>query len=155
PPTLHVDEPTPHVDWNAGGVRLLTESRAWPSVGRRPRRAGVSSFGISGTNAHVIVEQAPQASYAESPAGGAVGAVGWVLSARTVAALRAYAGRIAAAVSSGMSVADIAATLAARSVFEHRAVVVGATREQLLAGLTSIENGVLADNAVMGTAGAG
>ncbi|WP_282613094.1 beta-ketoacyl synthase N-terminal-like domain-containing protein, partial [Streptomyces sp. GESEQ-35] len=95
PRTLHVDEPTPHVEWGAGRVRLLAEAREWPEVGR-PRRAGVSSFGISGTNAHVILEQAP----AEEPvqeAGQDSGLpVVWPVSAKTPAALRVQAARLAA-----------------------------------------------------------
>ncbi|MEU9086119.1 type I polyketide synthase, partial [Streptomyces sp. NPDC048357] len=163
PPTLHADEPTSQVDWNAGGVRLLTELRAWPSTGR-PRRAGVSSFGISGTNAHVILEQAPETEQTEpalsptpEPAadGAADAPVGWVLSARTEEALRAYAGRIAEAADSGLSVVDIATTLAARTAFEHRGVVVGSTREQLLAGLTSVAEGLPADTVVTGRARGG
>ncbi|MGK5529494.1 type I polyketide synthase [Streptomyces sp. URMC 129] len=159
PPTLHVDEPTPHVDWSGGGVRLLTEVREWPSTGR-PRRAGVSSFGISGTNAHVILEQAPQTEQAEtsqssSPVSSADAPVGWVLSARSEEALRAYAQRIAAAADSDLSVVDVAATLAARTAFEHRAVVVGATREQLRAGLTSLAQGHASDDVVTGVAGTG
>ncbi|MEU9088511.1 SDR family NAD(P)-dependent oxidoreductase, partial [Streptomyces sp. NPDC048357] len=163
PPTLHVDEPTSHVDWNAGGVRLLTAMREWPSTGR-PRRAGVSSFGISGTNAHVILEQAPgaeqvgtsQSSPPEPPEEGAgEGPAGWVLSARTGEALRAYAGRIAEAADSGLSVVDIATTLAARTAFEQRGVVVGSSRQQLLAGLKSLADGVPADDVVTGTAGTG
>ncbi|MEV5905836.1 SDR family NAD(P)-dependent oxidoreductase, partial [Streptomyces sp. NPDC052127] len=159
PPTLHADEPTPHVDWSGGGVRLLTEVREWPSTDR-PRRAGVSSFGISGTNAHVILEQAPQAEQvgtpqSPAPASSDDGPVRWVLSARTEGALRAYAGRIAAAADSALSVVDVAATLAARTAFEHRAVVVGATPEQLCAGLTAVAEGLPSDDVVTGIAGAG
>ncbi|MEU4660078.1 SDR family NAD(P)-dependent oxidoreductase, partial [Streptomyces sp. NPDC023723] len=141
------------MDWSGGGVRLLTEAREWPSTGR-PRRAGVSSFGISGTNAHVILEQAPPAAEPQSPSVDG-GPVGWALSARSEAALRAYAARIAAAAGSEVPVVDVAATLAARTVFEHRAVVVGASRERLGAGLAALAEGVASDDVVTGTAGAG
>src|SRR5262249_6435426 len=97
PATPHADEPSPHVDWTAGDVRLLTEARSWESAGR-PRRAGVSSFGISGTNAHVILEQAPaeavQVPASLAPSAEPVvagGVVPWVLSARSDAGLRALA----------------------------------------------------------------
>ncbi|KIE26574.1 polyketide synthase [Streptomyces sp. MUSC 125] len=152
PATLHVDEPTPHVDWDAGGVRLLTESREWPATGR-PRRAGVSSFGISGTNAHVILEQAPSVEQ-EAPVE-PEGPVGWVVSARSEEALRAYAAQLAAAADSEVSVGDVAATLAGRRAFEHRGVVVGASREELVAGLRSLAEGVPAEGVVSAAAGAG
>ena len=96
PQTLHVDVPTPHVDWSAGAVSLLTESRPWLTADR-PRRAGVSSFGISGTNAHVILEEvaaqplaAPESQVAEPDSA----AVAWVLSARSPEALAGQAGRL-------------------------------------------------------------
>ncbi|MFB0633528.1 type I polyketide synthase, partial [Streptomyces sp. AB3(2024)] len=95
PKTLHLDEPTPHVDWEAGAVSLIGETRDWPETDR-PRRAGVSSFGFSGTNAHVIVEQAPEP--AEASAGGArsgMPVVPWVLSGKSAGALRAQAERLA------------------------------------------------------------
>uniref|UniRef100_UPI001C261FB2 ketoacyl-synthetase C-terminal extension domain-containing protein n=1 Tax=Streptomyces sp. AC627_RSS907 TaxID=2823684 RepID=UPI001C261FB2 len=97
PKTLHVDEPTPHVDWESGAVRLLTEQRQWPETGR-PRRAAVSSFGASGTNAHVIVEQAPEPQAAPEEADTTVdtGIIPIVLSARGHRALRAQAAQLAA-----------------------------------------------------------
>src|SRR5262249_22977232 len=97
PPTLHAAEPTPHVDWSAGNVRLLTEPVPWTANGR-PRRAGVSSLGISGTNAHLIAEEAPAARPAvERPEPAVPGVIPLVLSTRGVAALRAHAARVAGA----------------------------------------------------------
>ncbi|TDC79513.1 SDR family NAD(P)-dependent oxidoreductase, partial [Streptomyces hainanensis] len=96
PATLHVDAPTPHVDWSGGAVELVTGNTVWPEEGR-PRRAGVSAFGISGTNAHVILEQAPTTSESETAAddrGHRAFAAGWPLSARTGPALRARATRL-------------------------------------------------------------
>ncbi|MBX4180252.1 ketoacyl-synthetase C-terminal extension domain-containing protein, partial [Streptomyces geysiriensis] len=94
PRTLHVDEPSPHVDWSEGAVELLTEAREWVSDGR-PRRAGISSFGISGTNAHVILEEAPVQDETEEEAAAPLPVVPWVLSGRNEAALRAQADRLA------------------------------------------------------------
>ncbi|WP_346168585.1 ketoacyl-synthetase C-terminal extension domain-containing protein, partial [Streptomyces javensis] len=94
PRTLHVDQPSSHVDWDTGAVELLTEAVAWPR-GERVRRAGVSSFGVSGTNAHVILEEAPvdeALSVEVVPAGG--GVVPWVVSGRSAGALAAQAGRL-------------------------------------------------------------
>ncbi|MEU3642884.1 type I polyketide synthase [Lentzea sp. NPDC034063] len=126
PKTLHVDEPSPHVDWESGAVELLTESRDWPSV-TRPRRAAVSSFGISGTNAHVVLEGVPAPETTLSTA-----QVPWVLSARTEPALRERARQLLPLV--GGDEAGVARALAARSRFEHRAVVAG----DLQAGLTAL-----------------
>ncbi|MEV0643479.1 type I polyketide synthase, partial [Streptomyces sp. NPDC050619] len=144
PATLHVDEPTPHVDWSAGAVELLTAAEEWPEVDR-PRRAGVSSFGISGTNAHVIVEQAPEAAAAaetaveeELPASGLVP---WVVSARSGEALVEQAGRLAAWVEErpGLGAAAVGRSLAvSRARFEHRAVVVGEGRGELLDSLRAL-----------------
>ncbi len=153
PRTLHVDEPSRHVDWSAGAVALLTEEVRWEGGGER-RRAGVSSFGISGTNAHVILEEAPVIEE-ESPVvagpgaldGAAVlrecGVVPWVLSGRSVGALRGQAGRLRGFVegSRGVGVADVGLSLAGRSVFERRAVVVGSGREGLLEGLGGLAGG--------------
>ncbi len=142
PKTLHVDVPTPHVDWSAGAVSLLTDPRPWPATDR-PRRAGVSSFGISGTNAHVIVEQPP--CELESPAGAGDDAPApWVLSARSADALANQAARLLAHVSAdpGLRVVDVGWSLVStRSRFEHRAVLVGADREHLMRGLAELAAG--------------
>ncbi|MEU0486449.1 SDR family NAD(P)-dependent oxidoreductase, partial [Streptosporangium sp. NPDC006013] len=143
PKTLHVDSPSSHVDWSAGAVELLTEPAEWPQNGH-PRRAGVSSFGISGTNAHVILEQGPEEvaqPAAGEPAGSAGDVVPWVVSARTSEALRAQARRLAAHLDEfgELDPVDVGSSLVvSRSVFEHRAVVVGRDREELLAGFGSL-----------------
>ncbi|MBS2545272.1 SDR family NAD(P)-dependent oxidoreductase [Catenulispora sp. NL8] len=168
PKTLHADEPTPHVDWTSGTVRLLTEAVRW-EPGERPRRAGVSGFGIGGTNAHVILEEAPAGAReddgsadADGSAGAAAaivaepvpvvlgdGLVPWVVSGRSDAALRAQAGRLREFVLARpeLDPRDVAFSLAAtRSVFEHRAVVVGARSESLAA----VAAGRVADAVVSG-----
>ncbi|MFF3075464.1 type I polyketide synthase, partial [Kitasatospora sp. NPDC057936] len=119
PKTLYADTPSSRVDWSAGAVRLLTEAREWPGD-ERPRRAGVSSFGISGTNAHVIVEQAPVVDQAEAP-GSAPGVVSWVVSAKSEEALDAQLERLGGVVGSPV---DVGLSLAGRSRFRHRAVLV-------------------------------
>ena len=93
PPTLHVDEPTPHVDWTGGAVELVTEPAGWPETGR-PRRAAVSSFGISGTNAHLILEQAPDEEAPPPATEWTRPVTPWVLSARSATALRGQAARL-------------------------------------------------------------
>ncbi|WP_420896649.1 SDR family NAD(P)-dependent oxidoreductase, partial [Kitasatospora aureofaciens] len=127
PRTLHVDTPSRHIDWTAGAVELLAEAREWPETGR-PRRAGVSAFGVSGTNAHVLLEQAPPAEPAPEAAPAAAvpvraGAAPWVVSARSEAALDASLARLGAAVE-GVSALDVAHSLAAgRASLAHRAVL--------------------------------
>ena len=135
PATLHVDVPSPHVDWSAGSVSLLTEARAWPADGRA-RRAGVSSFGISGTNAHVIIEATPPGEPVEGPSS-RPSVVPWVVSAKSAVALGAQASRLAEFVGAReqLAAADVGWSLAGRSTFEHRAVVLGNDRGQLLTGL--------------------
>ncbi|MFD3843950.1 type I polyketide synthase, partial [Streptomyces sp. NPDC058642] len=154
PRTLHADEPTPHVDWTAGGVRLLTEAREWLADGR-PHRAGVSSFGISGTNAHVILEQAPEPAEAVTPAAASPGTVPWVFSGRTEGALRAQADRLAAFVAERPELpADgIAVSLAAtRAALDHRAVVLADDSAGFGRGLAAVASGGRAPEAVTGVA---
>jgi 5-hydroxydodecatetraenal polyketide synthase CpkA len=150
PRSLHADRPTTHVDWAAGGLVLLSEPQDWPSVDRA-RRAGVSSFGISGTNAHVILEQAPEVmedTSAERPPG----VVPWVLSARTEPALRAQATRLRPHLDTA-DPADLGLALATtRSNFEHRAVILGQDEADLRAGLDALAGGTTAPNLHRGTA---
>ena len=167
PATLHVDAPSSRVDWGAGGVRLVTEAVQWPETGR-PRRAGVSSFGISGTNAHVIVEQAPAGDDGDdggtgpgpgAAAGGRVlPVVPWVVSGRAAEGLAAQAGRLAAWVAGrpGLDAVDVGWSLASgRAGLEDRAVVVGGSREELLAGLGAVAAGEPRPGVVAGAAAAG
>ncbi|MGW2331466.1 type I polyketide synthase, partial [Streptomyces sp. NPDC001700] len=163
PKTLHVDAPTSHVDWTAGPVELLTDNREWTRTAR-PRRAGVSSFGISGTNAHVILEEAPES---EPEVGreerddlpGSAGVVPWVLSAKSEEALRAQAERLLAHVADeeGVAAVDVGLSLAtSRAALEYRAAVVGGDVESLREGLRALAEGGAVGHAVSGTSlGAG
>ena len=157
PATLHIDEPTPHVDWSAGALELVTEPLAWPA-GDRPRRAGVSAFGMSGTNAHVIIEEPPAA---EEPADGqdtrrtGNAAVPWLLSAKTREALRAQAVALISHVAAvpELDPLDIGYSLvSSRALMENRAVVVGENRTELLAGLNALAAGGAAEHLVEGAA---
>ncbi|WP_380283494.1 type I polyketide synthase [Kitasatospora purpeofusca] len=153
PRTLHVDAPSPHVDWSAGDVRLLTDEVPWPA-GERPRRAGVSAFGLSGTNAHVIVEEPGEYAVAEDVTPGPAGVVAWPVSARTPEALRAQAGRLLDLPAGELPLIGLALATG-RTHFEHRAVVVGSDREELLAGLSALARGAEAAGFVHGTNTAG
>ncbi|MGF1429061.1 SDR family NAD(P)-dependent oxidoreductase, partial [Kitasatospora sp. LaBMicrA B282] len=162
PRTLHAQSPSPFVDWSAGAVSLLTEAVAWPR-GERVRRAGVSSFGASGTNAHVIVEEAPEAgevtetSTSTGPAvGGAV--VPWVVSGGSAGGLRSQAARLAdfveSAAAGSMELGAVGRSLAARAALGHRLVVTGVDRAELVAGLRAFAaDGERVGGAVAGVAG--
>ncbi|MGW1834836.1 acyltransferase domain-containing protein, partial [Streptomyces tubercidicus] len=155
PQTLHVDEPSSHVDWSAGDVRLLTEAVAWPEA-ERLRRAGVSAFGVSGTNAHVVIEQPPveEGSHA-GPMSVAGGVVPWVVSARSREGLRAQAQRLLAHVESRpeLGLPEVGFALGTtRSVWEHRAVVLGTDRDALVDGLRALATGDDAASVVSGLA---
>ncbi|MFJ9031699.1 type I polyketide synthase, partial [Streptomyces sp. NPDC102274] len=157
PKTLHVDEPSSHVDWSAGTVALLTEGQPWPETGE-PRRAGVSSFGVSGTNAHIILEEAPTADPVSTvDADPPVTSVApWVLSARTPDALRAQAGRLLSAVegSADFDPVGVGFSLATtRSVFEHRAVLLAEDRATTTDRLAALAEGRGGAGVVVGEAG--
>ncbi|MEU6957277.1 SDR family NAD(P)-dependent oxidoreductase [Streptomyces sp. NPDC045714] len=155
PKTLHADEPSPYIDWDAGAVSLLTEAAAWPDRGR-PRRAAVSSFGISGTNAHVILEEAPP-----GPDDGAAqrrtdAPVAWSLSARTAPALAAQARRLHTRLSTDDAPhpADTGLSLATtRAALDHRAVLIGDGPDELLPALAALADGAPAGTTVTGTVG--
>ncbi|MFI0487634.1 type I polyketide synthase [Actinomadura sp. 9N215] len=140
PASLHLDRPSPQIDWSAGTIEPLTEPVGWARDGDRPRRAGVSSFSNSGTNAHLILEEAPageDTEVADEPDG----VVPWVLSARSPEALRGQAAALADADPAERPV-DVGWSLTrTRSVFEHRAVVIGEGRDELLAGVRALAGG--------------
>ncbi|MEU5980471.1 type I polyketide synthase [Streptomyces sp. NPDC047315] len=153
PESLHVDEPSPYVDWSAGEVRLLTESVAWPAE-ERVRRAGVSSFGVSGTNAHVILEEPPALEPRSAVAAVEVsGPVPWVVSGRGDAGLRGQAASLADFVRGreGVDVAGVAVGLVGRARLESRAVVVGGDVASLLSGLEALAAGGVVDGVVVGS----
>ncbi|MCS7479352.1 type I polyketide synthase [Umezawaea endophytica] len=154
PKTLHVDEPSPKVDWTSGAVELLTEAREWPTTGR-PRRAAVSSFGISGTNAHTIIEQAPVAEEVESGRS-ALPVLPLVLSAKTPEALVDQAERLLDHLDhTTADLTDTAFSAATtRAHLEHGAVVVG-DQDDLVRGLTALVRGDQDASLVRGTAAEG
>ncbi|WP_382464787.1 type I polyketide synthase [Streptomyces noursei] len=155
PRTLHADEPSSHVDWSGGAVRLLTEAREWPVTGR-PRRAAVSSFGISGTNAHALLEQAPEPAPASDTAPGEpAAALPWIVSGHTERALRDQATALAARVETDPELRpqDVGHTLlSARALLERRAVVVAPDRTELLTGTQALAAGHSAHSLVEGVA---
>ncbi|SBT43435.1 type I polyketide synthase [Micromonospora narathiwatensis] len=163
PHTLHLDAPTPHVNWDAGKVRLLDQPVDW-QPGPRPRRAGVSSFGVSGTNAHLIIEEFPAPAdpvavpvvdvpdeVTDLPGGGWVP---WLLSAKTEPALREYARRLRdwTTDTDDLDLVGVAHALANRSAFPHRAVVLGRTANEIREALTALVDGVEHDNLNVGEA---
>jgi polyketide synthase 7 len=158
PKTLHVDEPTPHVDWESGAVELLTEAKPWPETGR-PRRAAVSSFGVSGTNAHVILEQGDLEAVTNQVSGAQLAmappVVPWMLSAKSPAGLRGQAARLAEHVNSqpGVPIDDLGWSLATnRSHLEYRAVVMTSDHSEGLLALTRLAEGKPSERVLEGAA---
>ena len=158
PRTLHVDEPSPFVDWESGGVALLTEQRDWPE-NDRPRRAGISAFGMSGTNAHLILEQAPAEDSGEAQPPAAVpgpAVVPLLLSARNTSALRAQARQLRGHLARHPDVplADLGLSLAtSRTALDQRAVLLGSDRDTVGAALAGLADGEAAANLVQGAVG--
>ncbi|WP_285548852.1 type I polyketide synthase [Streptomyces lavendulae] len=159
PKTLHVDEPTPQVDWSAGSVRLLTENLDWHTPDGQPRRAGVSSFGMSGTNAHVILEEPAPATEptptTATAAPSAPSALPWTLSGKSADALRAQARELRTFLSArpGHAPADIGRSLAlSRASFDHRAVLVADHPDAFDAALSALADGTAAAGLVEGQA---
>ncbi len=174
PPTLHVGEPSPQVDWSSGAVELVTEAQPWPQAGR-PRRTGVSSFGAAGTNAHVILEEAPPVEPETAPGSdtsrnpaappgsgefrAAPALVPWVISGRSESALRAQAARLLSYLDSrgDLDVVDVGYSLVTtRSALEHRAVIVARDREgfrRALDGLARGERGESVPGVISGAVG--
>ncbi|MEV6609027.1 type I polyketide synthase, partial [Kutzneria sp. NPDC051319] len=150
PRTLHVDTPSSHIDWSAGNVSLLTENVAWTVD--RVRRAGVSSFGVSGTNAHVILEQADEEPAGETEAQFDAPVVPWVLSGKTPEALTAQAERLASLVDGHQaSQVDVGFSLATtRAALDHRAVVLAADRDGALDGVRALADGSASPAVVRG-----
>ncbi|MEU8708016.1 beta-ketoacyl synthase N-terminal-like domain-containing protein [Streptomyces sp. NPDC048565] len=147
-PTLHADPPSTEVDWTAGDIELLQESRSWPETEDRPRRAAVSAFGIGGTNAHVILEAVPEDDAGREGDGVAhrtLTAVPWSVSGRTAAAMRAQAARLATFLTNRAEPADptdVGYSLATtRAALDNRGVIVAADRDELLAGLGALAGG--------------
>jgi acyl transferase domain-containing protein/NADPH:quinone reductase-like Zn-dependent oxidoreductase/NADP-dependent 3-hydroxy acid dehydrogenase YdfG/acyl carrier protein len=158
PATLHLDSLTPQVDWSSGTIEAVGSARPWPDQPDRtdrPRRAGVSSFGISGTNAHVILEQAPPENAAAKPAGKRSPVMAWILSAKSPPALAEQAARLRRFVEehAELDPHDVSYSLVStRAMFDHRAVAVGAERAELLSGLAAIASCAPASNVVTGKA---
>ncbi|MQY07652.1 type I polyketide synthase [Actinomadura macrotermitis] len=159
PRSLHAERLNPDVDWSGGQVRVLCENREWPGTGR-VRRAGVSAYGISGTNAHLILEQPPSDERPDGsgPPPGTGQALPWVISARSPSALRAQAGRLLRHVRANPETraADVGWTLVtSRARLEHRGIVVGRDRGELVDGLQALAAGADAPNLVRGTGASG
>uniref|UniRef100_UPI000B32EB6A type I polyketide synthase n=1 Tax=Streptomyces sp. TP-A0356 TaxID=1359208 RepID=UPI000B32EB6A len=159
PPTLHVGRPSTHVDWTAGHVQLLTESVDWPDTGH-PRRAGVSAFGVSGTNAHAIIEQAPEPVASDddtttaAPARATLPLLPWAVSGRDADTLRAQAVRLTSHLTAHPDTDpyDLAWSLTAtRAALPCRAIVLGTDRDELLTALGALAEGRTTDRLITGS----